>query len=257
MDEKSTATSGETNLSVRKAVRILRSISEADNGLNLTQVVAATRESTTVCHRLLNTLVHEALLDKDADTGRYRLSSAIVQMARAAQSQNPITKRTAHFLAEISRETEDVALLYVPEGEVALCIDRVEGGYPITTTGTQIGTRLPLHCGGGPFVMLAKSSDAFIERYLKQPLKPMTSKTETSPAAILRRIAQVRSQGYAIGDEDVFDHVVAVGAAILSPSGEPIAAISVGAIKSRYDKDRLKTLGERLRDAAASLSRAF
>lgn len=238
-------------------MRILRLISAADSGLNLKQIAAAAEESTTVCHRLLHTLVHEQMLDKDTDTGRYRLSSSVVQMARSAQNQNPISKRTAHFLAEITRETEDVALLYVRDGDIALCIDRVEGVYPITTTGTQIGTRWPLHCGAGPFAMLANSNDAFIERYLRGSLTQVTPKTVTDPTVIMRQIRKVRTQGYAVSDGDLFDHVVAVGAAILSPSGEAIAAISVGAIKSRYDQNRIKKLGERLRDAVQGLSRAF
>lgn len=256
-DKKAVKPVGEVNLSVRKAMRILRLIAAADTGLTLTQIAGGTEESTTVCHRLLHTLVQESMLDKDLDTGRYRLSSSVVQMARSAQHQNPISKRTAHFLAEITRETEDVALLYVKEGEIALCIDRVEGPYPITTTGTQIGTRWPLHCGAGPFAMLANSNDAFVERYLKSPLKQVTPKTIIDPAVIMRQIRKVRAQGYAISDGDLFDHVIAVGAAILSPSGEAIAAISVGAIKSRYDQNRIKKLGERLRDAAQGLSRAF
>lgn len=60
----------ELSLSVVKAISILKTVAEADSGRSLTELVAATGYPTTVCHRMLATLEHEHLVDRDKEIRR-------------------------------------------------------------------------------------------------------------------------------------------------------------------------------------------
>jgi len=243
----------DTSHSIVKAAGILRELGASKNGRTLMEVVAATGLSTTVCFRMLSTLERERLVEKDAGTGAYRLGVGLIALARLSLQQQAINQLTARMMVEAARELQDVALLMVPDGDRALCIDRVEGDAPIITSGTNIGSRPPLHCGGGPFAILAFSPDAFVEEYLARPLDKPTANSVNDPKRIRARIKEARARGYTVGDEDLFEHVVAIGVPIFSPTGTLLGSISIGGVKPRYDEQRITRVGEWLRNAARNL----
>jgi IclR family acetate operon transcriptional repressor len=240
----------DVSLSIVKAATILKLVGDASNGLTLTEVVAATGYSTTVCHRMLATLEHERLVDRDKQSGRYWLGFGLISLAHKALRMHPVGTRTEHLLVEAARKMDDVALLMVLDGMEALCINRKEGNSQILSLGTQIGSRLALHCGGGPFALLAFSSDEFIDRYLSQKLEKCTSKTVTDPRKIRARIQEARECGYTVGNEDLFDHIVAVGVPIFDQSGLLLGSVTVSGVAPRYNAKRIKQTADWLRNAA-------
>lgn len=242
---------------VQKAVAVLQSVAGAEAGCTLTDIARSMSMSTTVCHRLLATLEHERLVERDLVSGRYRLGLRFVELARRAQRQHPISLSTINLMQELSRETNDVILLMVEDRGEALCVDRVEGRAPVIVAGSQIGSRLPLHCGGAPFAILAFSSDDFIESILSRPLAQRTPRTIIDPFAVRARISEARDRGYTVGDEDLFEYVVAVGAPLYGTGGRMLGSLSVGGIKPRYDAKRIRQVGARLRDAAVALSKTL
>lgn len=247
--------SKELSLSIVKAAQLLRVVGDSDNGCTLTEVVKATRFGTTVCHRMLTTLEHERLVDRDAATGRFRLGLGLLALAHKVQSHHPLTRGAAQLVADAVSHTEDIALLMVRDADEVLCIDRKEGTFPVRSSGTQIGTRLPMHCGGAPLALLAFSSDDFIDRYLaSHVLERRTAHTVTDPALIRQEIALVRERGYTVGNQDLFDYVVAIGVPLFGPDGALIGALSVGGVEQRYPPERIKEVGAWL---AAATKKAF
>ncbi len=249
------AASKDLSLSVLKASQLLKVIGNSESGCTLTEVVKATRLGTTVCHRMLATLEHERFLEKDGPTGRYRLGLGILSMAHKVMSRHPLAVHTAALVADVIRHTEDIALLMVLDGDEVLCIDRKEGAYPLRSSGTQVGTRLPLHCGGGPLAILTFSSDEFIAQYLKtHALAKRTERTMTDPALVLAEIAKARKRGYTVGNQDLFEYVVAIGVPIFGPDGALLGALSIGGVEQRYDAKRIREVGEWLVAAARKVS---
>lgn len=250
---KSQSVDKDTSHSLVKAAGILREVGSAKEGRTLMEVVAATGLSTTVCFRMLSTLERERFVQKDVASGRYTLGLGLIGLARLSLQQQVISQLTARMMADAARELNDVALLMVPDGDRALCIDRKEGDAPIITSGTTIGSRPPLHCGGGPFAILAFSPDAFVDEYLERPLEKPTSHSVIDPKKIRARIKEARERGYTVGDEDLFEHVVAIGVPIFGPTGTLLGSISIGGVKPRYDAKRIREAGEWLRNAARNL----
>lgn len=240
--------------SIVKAAGILREVGSAKEGLTLTEVVAATGLSTTVCFRMLLTLERERFVEKEVSTGRYTLGLGLIGLARLSLQQQVISQLTARMMVDAARELNDVALLMVPDGDRALCIDRAEGNAPIISSGTNIGSRPPLHCGGGPFAILAFSPDSFVDEYLERPLEKPTSRSVNDPKKIRARIREARELGFTVGNEDLFEHVVAIGVPIFGPNGALLGSISIGGVKPRYDEKRIREAGEWLRKAARNLN---
>ncbi|WP_151449144.1 IclR family transcriptional regulator [Lacisediminimonas profundi] len=243
------------SLSVLKASQLLTLVGDSENGTTLKDLAKATGFGTTVCHRMLATLEIERLIDRDPSSGRYKLGLGMLAFAHKVQSRHPLTLQAADLVAETVRHTDDIALLMVRDGDEAVCIDRKEGRYPLRSSGTQVGTRLPLHCGGGPQAILSFSPDSYIDHYLStSPLEKRTAKTLTDPKLIRAQIAKTRARGYAVGNQDLFEYVVAIGVPIFAADGALLGSISIGGLVQRYDNKRIKEVGEWLAASAQKIS---
>lgn len=239
---------------VQKAVQILAVLHEAGEPLLLSEIVAASGFSRTACFRLLTTLEHEGLVARDGDSGRYSIGRRIIEFAGHALGQSALRTKANPVLRELAVQTGDAAMLFVPYGRAALCLDRMEGTSQVRTAGVDIGGKLPLHAGGAPFVLLSFLPEAERETILAQPLPAITARTITDPAAIRRRIIEVQAAGYCIGDQDAIEHVVAIGAPIFGPGGRLLGAVSVGGIKPRYRTARVREVTQRVLSAASRIS---
>jgi len=243
------------SLSVMKASYLLKLVGDSENGITLTELANASKLGITVCNRMLVTLQQERLLDKDSLTGRYRLGLGILALAYKAQSLHPLVAYTADLVDNIVRHTGDIVLLMVRDGDEVVCINRKEGSFHLKSSGTQVGTRLPMHCGGGPLALLAFSPDSYVDQYLTtKVLEKRTMRTRTDPKLIKTEIAKVRKRGYTISNQDLFDYVVAIGVPLFNSAGVFVGSLSVGGVAQRYDNKRIKEVGEWLVEAAQQYS---
>jgi DNA-binding IclR family transcriptional regulator len=239
-------TSSEQSLSVLKAITVLNLIGAADAPLSVTEIVAATKLGKTAVLRILATLNTERFIERDAGSGRYRLGSSFIALAQEALRQNPLILRARPVIEEIVDLTGNGGLLMTLDRGMSLCIERRDGSSTITTLGTDIGTRSPIHGGGGPFALLAFSSDAFIEEYLARPLQRMTPRTVIDPEQVRDRIAEARERGFTVGEEDLFEYIVAIGIPIHGVSGELLGSLSIGGINHQFPHERCLEVGRQL-----------
>lgn len=247
----------EKNNSTLKALSVIRAIAQSDEPISLQDIARSTGFSLSVCHRFAVSLLEGNFIKRSDDNGGYILGSEMLYLGRRAQAQNPIRARIASLMRTVSEESSDTSILMVPDGRHAVCIERIEGSYPIQLGGTQIGTRTPLHCGGAPFALLAFSDEALMDDYLRGELVRRTPATATDPASIRQRIAEARRLGYSVGDEDLFEQVVAVGVPVFDHQGKLMAAISLGGVKQRYDAERIAWIGRLLLEATRSFARSW
>lgn len=244
----------EQSLSVQKAIAILKEVGAADSPISTTEIVARVGYGKTVVLRILATLLAERMIERDPYTGGYFAGSTLVQLAQQALQKNPLILQATPALDEIVRITGDAGLLMVLSDDESLCIAKRAGTTPIRNVGTELGTRSPIHAGGGPFALLAFSDDAFIDQYLSRPLKKLTERTVVDPAAIRQRIAEARQRGFTIGNEDLFEYIVAVGVPIRDSRGKLLGSLSIGGIAARYPSERCIEVGEKLMAIVASQS---
>lgn len=247
----------EQSLSLKKAIGILRSFSHATPELTLADVVRGTGLPRTVCSRLLSTLEQEGLVQRDPETSRYRIAMALFQLGGLALAGVTIRSAAAPVLSDLSRQTGDTVCLMIEHGNDALCLDRFDGDFPIQQTALTMGRTMPLHVGGGPFALLSHLPSKRREAYLETPLKRFTPSTVVDPDKVRRRVEQVREAGFAVGDEDAIEYLVAIGVPIFGNEGRVIGSFSVGGLKQRYPKSRIAEVAQLAVSAGAEISSRF
>lgn len=237
---------------IRRANGLMRLLATAGKrGLALTEISAKSRLAHGTVHRLLKQLSDEGLIIQDTETRKYYLGPVTYELGLAAApifDLRPVSRPT---LEKISRETEDTVYLVMRSGLDAVCIDRVEGTYPIRTITLEIGSRRPLGVGAGGLAILSACETAECERILSGTSSHLSTYLGLNEEGLREEIEKTKKQGYSFIRNRVTLGVTAIGVAFKDSSRRPIGALSVGAIDSRMAEPRrtdiVKILQEQVR----------
>lgn len=244
----------DVSLTVQKAMGLLAEIGYSEQPLRLADLVVRSELSKTVCFRLVATLEGEGMLMRDQSGAGYSLGLKFIELAGRSLAGNKLRSRAVPVMDEIARRTGDSVLLFVPTKLVAMCIERRDGDAPVRPSGVDIGGCLQLNTGGAPLAILSYLPQAERERFLKGALPKPTSRSVADRIQLAKRITQVRRLGYAVGDEDAIEYVVAVGAPIFGHGQQLLGALSVGGIKPRYTARKIQEVTAIVCEATGRLS---
>jgi DNA-binding IclR family transcriptional regulator len=121
------------------------------------------------------------------------------------------------------REHTQLAIL---EQDEALFLERLSGPESGSNV-TRIAGRLPLHASSSGLVLLAFGERELQERILTGPLPPLTRETITDPAALRRKLAEVRALGHAVARGFIESVSTGVAVPVRDETGTVAAALSV------------------------------
>jgi len=246
--------STDVSLTVQKAMALLAEIGKSEQPVRLADLVTRSQLSKTVCFRLVGTLENEGMLMRDPDGAGYSLGLKFIELAGRLLAGNKLRSRAVPMMDEIARLTGDTVMLFVPTKLVAMCIERRDGDAPIRPAGVDIGECLQLNTGGAPLAILSYLPQAERERFLKGALTKPTTRSVADRIQLAKRITQVRRTGFAVGDEDAIEYVVAIGAPIFGHGQQLLGALSVGGIKPRYTAKKIQEITAIVCEATGRLS---
>ena len=242
-----------------------RRIQSVDRAIDLLKAVSATRTPRTVgeladtcglnrstAWRLLMTLEHHGLIDRDAATQRYVIGYEVLRLAASASAHELIASRARPIMDRLAQDSEETVSLVVltPRGVVA--IDQSDTRNIATVS--VIGVHLPLHATASGKLRLAYASEAEREELLILPLELLTDQTQTDAAALAQELEQVSRHGYAFESEEFEPGVASVAAPIFDSRGHVAASISISGLAARLPKSRLRELAPLVKQAGEEIS---
>ena len=244
--------------SVFRAIHLLKLVGlNHESGISLASLVASTALDRATAYRLLGALVKSGMVARDG-AKLYRLGPEAMQLGLATMSRVPIMERCRPMMIRLARRTEDTVYLVVRNGDHAHCVHYEQGAFPIKALVLQVGGLRLLGVGSAGTALMATLSDAELEGFQARHAAELPP--ERKSLAQLRSLsAQIRRQGYVSTDNLVATGVAGVGVSFQVTPGT-YAAISVGAIRSRMDRERREWIAElmkeELRNAGWSLMTA-
>ena len=119
----------------------------------------------------------------------------------------------------------------------------------------RVGSRLPAHCTSSGRVMLADLDAKLLAAYFRAGERPTLTPSTVTAERLLRRILdEVRSNGYALIDQEVEIGLRAIAVPLRSATHRAVAALSVGAHTGRMSaEDMIVHVLPVLRVAAAEI----
>lgn len=233
--------------SIHRAFSLLRIVASSRSvGMRLGELAAATGLHVATAHRLLGALVRERFVTFDPYSRLYHIGSEFLTLGDGARELR-LRNHYRAVLERIADSTEDCVYLSTLSGNDSVCIDRVEGRYPIRTITLDVGARRPLGVGGGSLALLASLPEQRAEATMGANESRFAHYNGMSIDEVLSLVRATRRQGFAFNDGRVIDGVSAVGLAIIGRDGNAIAAISVTAINARMKSARRRTIVELIR----------
>jgi len=224
--------------SLQRAIALLRIVGRHnDHGIALSQIAREADLHVATTHRLLSVLAQEDFITYNRASKKYHLGLELHILAGSAH-QFTIRQRFRIALEKIAYETGDTVFLLIRSGNDALCIDRVEGKFPIRIIAIDIGIRRPLGIGAGSLALIAFLPPDQMESILAAnarrfcQYKNLTIEDIRFLASVSRRVGYVVSEGL------FHEGVISMGIPIFDKKGEIIAAITVSSIAQRMDEKR-------------------
>lgn len=239
--------------SIQRAVAILRSFTEAEPELRVTELSRRLDLHKSTVSRILGTLEQEGLVSHNPESGKYRLGLALISLAGVALGRldvRGVAQPHLNQLVEISQETVNVTIL---DGQECVNVERAASPRPIRYVG-WIGRRTPLHCTAAGKVLLSHLTPAQRSARLPRPLMRYTPETIVDEAALTASLHQVRRQGYAIVHEEFEEGFSAVAAPVFDHAGRVAGAISISGPTYRLGPDTIESYVQPLLETAAAAS---
>jgi len=141
-----------------------------------------------------------------------------------------------HRLVAALKEASSAGVL---DGDDVICIAALTAGHLVSST-LQPGTRVPAFCTANGRVLLAALPAAQSDAWLAgRHFEPRTAHTITDPQRLRAELARVRSQGYALVDQELEIGLRTISVPLLSADGAVLAAINVSAHAARRSAEQL------------------
>jgi len=208
-------------------------------------------------HRLLTTLESERFVRLDPAEGRWQIGVEAFRVGNAFARTRDLVAIARPHLRRLMEETGETANLYLAVDGEAVCMAQVECRQTMRAI-ARPGGRVPMHASGVGKAILAGLEPEEVQAVLRRHGLPrLTERTIDTPRRLEAALAEIRSRGWALDDEENALGLRCVAAAILDEHGRPQAAVSVSGPSVRLPDERLAELAAAVRRTARELTRAI
>jgi DNA-binding IclR family transcriptional regulator len=237
-----------------RAMAIIDTLATERDDVSLMQVSGKLGLHKSTVHRLLMILERHRMVEREPQTGRYRLGLRLFELGALAIARFDIRERARPHIEQVLFETEETVHLCVLDAGEVLYVDRVEPSRSVRMA-SKIGRLSPAHCSAVGKAMLAHLPEREVDDIVRQHGLPrMTARTIVTPAGLKADLEAIRQRGYAIDNEEAEDGVRCVGAVVLGPNGRPLGAISTSAPSFRLPIERVPAVAAAVCRAARAIS---
>lgn len=225
----------------------------SDGPATLSEVSRRAQVPKTTTLQLLDTMIMLGWIERAAQS-KYRLGIGLYHLGMASAQHRDLREIAAPFMHQLVAETGLACHLAVYQDGETVLVEKVEGPGFIKFD-TRIGQRSPLHLTAMGRVLSAYLPPEELERRLRQRgMVKRTSRTVTDPDRFTTLVAEVRSRGFALEDEEEEPGVRCVGAPLRDLSGQVVAAISVTAVVAELPLQRVPVVADQVMATARRIS---
>jgi IclR family acetate operon transcriptional repressor len=241
--------------SVARALRVVQVVADGPaDGLSLSELAKTIGASKSTTLALIRTLIAFGVLRDGRPGPRYTLGTGLIRLGDIARGQLPLGDVCRPLLTELSDLTKMTSRLAICDEGFPVFIERVDGPGSVRFH-TPLGQRELPHASAAGKAMLATMPADQVRAVCGQSGLPRrTSHTITDLASLLENLVLVRSNGFALDDEEDAEGIFCLGAAFFGHDGVAAGAVSVTGIKGDLPAWRVNELGQAVRRAADGVS---
>lgn len=214
--------------SVARADRLLRTLVELE-GATASELAEEVDIPLSSVYDYLTTFEELGYVVEAADD-RYTVSFGFLELGNRIRNQYDVYRVAQSEIKSLSQETGEYVVLMVEEDGLGVVIGLQKGDKSsnIHIKETHPGTKTRLSTtASGKSILAQLPEDRIREIIDRYGLAPKTENTITSPDELFEELEQIRTNGYAIDDEERFEGMCGVGAPVETGDDAVTAGIAI------------------------------
>lgn len=223
--------------SVDNALR-LATVLQLEGPLTVTEAAERMGVARSTAHRLLGMLCYRDFAMQDNDR-RYHVGPVMGLRGESTETSALLRALALPHLASLTDVAKETSNLTVLSGSLVRFLASVECDQ-ILRVGTREGMAFPAHETSGGLAMLAQLPSPEAEA-LVCGNADNSDNDLPAPAALRHQLSLVRSRGFAINNGKTEKGIVAIGVAVVAPTGGRLAGLSLSMPSTRFSRDRIPT----------------
>ena len=239
--------------SVDRAFDVLQVLAFGE-GMTLSEIASELDQSPATIYRVLSTLEAREIVEITQSSQRWNVGPTAFQIGASFLRRSNVVERSRPVMHDLMMQIGETANLGIEKSDTVIFISQVETHESIRAFFPP-GTQSPMHASGIGKALLAYYDQDRIEHLLKNnTVERFTEKTITDPDALLKELALIRQQGFALDDEEKTTGMRCIAAPIFNFYNETIAGISVSGPTHRISISDVKEISILVKQAAETLS---
>ena len=225
--------------SLLRALAILELISQKSGGFSNGEISRRLKIATSSTSYILSRLEREGYIKRTKDRGRYEIGLKVIALAHGALREMGLRKAAEPILHRVVAETRCSSLIGVIERGLVMIVDKVEQP-ELSMLDMDIGVRYPVHTTAlGKILIAHMPEDELTSLFDKYSAAKFFRQSVETRANLMRELATVKKQGYAISNGELFLGVRAIAAPIFDSAGTVRAAVSVAGVPRPADESAI------------------
>ena len=238
--------------SVARIFSLIEVLSAHPQGASLQTISAESGLAKSTTHRLLSSLVALGYAVQDSFSTHYRLTLKMFELSSGIVNDMDILSVAKPHLDKLSRHTGEAVHLVIRDGQDIVYIYKTESG-PMRMS-SRVGLRSPLYCTGvGKAILATLPADEVAQIWQHTTPQKLTAHTIVEYDALQAQLTEVRTNGYAIDDEENELGVRCVAVAIPGVGGRADSAFSISGLAPYMTPERIRRIATLALDARTDI----
>lgn len=210
-----------------KGLKVMEAFGSGQPGMTIAQMSEATGLDRATARRCLLTLVELGYARTDGK--HFELTPKVLRLGTAYLSATPLPQLLQPHLEALSKDVGQSASASVLEGTEIVYIARASQRR-VMSINLMPGSRLPAWCASmGRVLLAALPPEQAIALLDRSDIRPLTPHTKVARNDLLEELSRVRTQGYAIIDQELELGLCSIAVPLKDSRGRTVAALNIGA----------------------------
>jgi IclR family KDG regulon transcriptional repressor len=237
------------------AITIVKLLGESPYEYSLTEIANQVGTGKSRVYKILVTLCEESLVVKNPKTKTYHLGPVVFRLGSVYSDLKGIWEIARPIMKEIADTTKQSVYVGIWDGSQAFMAYKIDGSEDFTLYKGLTGKKTQINAGVAGKVLAAYQDPDLIEAILENnELQKKTPKTITEKGQILKEYEIIRSQGYAISDEEHTLGLYAIGVPVFDRNGQVWSCLCLGGRKQFFSKENVQEWILFLQEGAEEIS---
>jgi DNA-binding IclR family transcriptional regulator len=241
--------------SVERAAIILKELGSEGGRLGVTELSDRLGLAKATIYGLLRALEAHRLVEQDAETGKYRLGPALLQLGNAFLDNNELRARSLLWAENLATRAQEAVLVGVLYGQNVLVVHHVfrpDNSVQLL----EVGAAIPWYaCALGKAIVAFLDEGSRSEAFSGERAR-LTGRTVVDAKPLKAELERIRSEALAIEDQETIVGDAGIAAPVFDNRGTVVGAIGVtGPVERLLPTKGAPQAAQLVREAARALSR--